>query len=106
MGGKVQKRRNPATGMLINDVNGNETGGLGRLDDGTIMLCFDSNGRERVCVFTLPKGNTGLMVNDDQGKTRSQVVLGPDGRPVLEMFDEKGEVVVRLPQRTNAEAKE
>jgi hypothetical protein len=62
MGEKVQKRRSPFTGLLLNDADGNERGGLGTLDDGTMMLCFNSNGRERVCVFTLPKGMTGLMV--------------------------------------------
>jgi hypothetical protein len=105
MGGKLQKRRSPATGLLLDDADGNERGGLGTLDDGTMMLCFDSNGRERVCVFTLPKGMTGLMVNDDQGKTRSQVVVGPEGRPALEMYDERGQLALRLPEQKPADMK-
>jgi len=105
MGGKTQKRRSPFTGLLLNDLDGNERGGLGTMDDGTMMLCFDSNGRERVCVFTLPKGMTGLMVNDDQGKTRSQVVVGPEGRPALEMYDEKGNLALQLPEQKPVEVK-
>jgi hypothetical protein len=105
MGGKVQKRRSPFTGLLLNDVDGNERGGVGTLDDGTMTLCFDSNGRERVCVFTLPKGLTGLMVNDDQGRTRSQVVVGPEGRPFLEMFDEKEQPTLKLPVQKPEETK-
>ena len=105
MGGKLQKRRSPATGLLLNDADGNESGGLGALDDGTMMLCFDSNGQERVCVFTLPKGMTGLIVNDDQGKTRSQVVVGPEGQPKLEMYDEKRQLILRLPERKSGETK-
>jgi hypothetical protein len=88
MHGKVQKRRSAATGLLLNDANGDERGGLALLDDGTMGATFDANGRERVSLFLLPDGTAGLMVNDTNGTTRAQMLVQHGGTPKIQLLDE------------------
>jgi hypothetical protein len=87
-------------------------GGLLMLDDGTTILCFDSNGAEASCMYVMPTGERGLWV-DDTGKDRARVMVtadnktklvlnggvlknqilflvGPDGTTVLEAHDLDG----------------
>lgn len=74
MGGLRQKRRSAATGVVINDATGDERGGFGILDDGTLTACLDSKAGEGTCMFVLPNGAGGFMVNDQ--KARERIVLG------------------------------
>jgi hypothetical protein len=113
MGGKRQKRRSTDTGIVLNDAAGNETGGFGVLDDGTMSACIDYKGYERLCTFFLPSGRSGLLIedenqkdrvalglneagqselllNDGTGKPRARLQVDKDGKTKLEMIDEKG----------------
>jgi hypothetical protein len=96
MGGRPQKRRSPATGVVINDATGDERGGFGILDDGTLTACLDSKAGEGACMFVLPNGARGFMVNDQ--KARERIVLGmtsAEGSPFgsFKSFDHGGLVL-------------
>jgi hypothetical protein len=58
--GKTKVRRSPATGIIFNDSAGNERGGIGMLDDGSMNLCFDDAKTERNCLFFMPKFGNGI----------------------------------------------
>jgi hypothetical protein len=64
MGGKPQTRRSGFNGLVLNDTSGNEIGGIGAMDDGTETVCFDQNGRDRACLYVLPDGKAGILLND------------------------------------------
>lgn len=99
MGGKMQKRRSPYTGLVINDGNGDERGGIGMMDDGTMLMCFDQNGRERACSYVLPNGRAGILINDSQGRDRLSMVSEPDGTPTIQFFDDQQRTTLKLPDR-------
>jgi hypothetical protein len=96
MGGKTQKRRSAFNGLVISDSNGNERGGIGMMDDGTLTMCFDQNGRERACVYVLPNGRAGVLVNDTQGRDRISLAVENDV-PRLDFFDAQQKTVLSLP---------
>lgn len=82
MGGVRQKRRSPATGMIINDATGDERGGFSVLDDGSLVSCFDTKGGEGTCMFVLPSGARGFLVNGEKGTERTMLGLtSADGSP-------------------------
>src|SRR5262245_23536477 len=51
IGGKVGERIADATGIEVMDLQGNERGGFGFLDDGRVVLGLDYPGREAVSLF-------------------------------------------------------
>lgn len=97
MGGKPQSRRSAASGLSINDSNGNEVGGIGMLDDGTQVLCFDQNGRERACLYVLPTGRAGLMLQDPKGRQRIGVTVDADSTSALQFLDEQEKPYLTIP---------
>jgi hypothetical protein len=99
MHGKVQKRRSPFSGLVLNDASGDERGGIGMMDDGTMSMCFDQNGRERVCSYVLPNGKAGVLVSDAQGRDRVSMASEPDGAAALRLFDEQQRPVASFPER-------
>jgi hypothetical protein len=99
MHGKVQKRRSPFSGLVINDAKGDERGGIGMMDDGTMSMCFDQNGRERTCSYVLPNGRAGVLVSDPQGRDRISLTSEPDGTPTIQLFDEQQRLTSSLPGR-------
>ena len=77
--GKVGKRISPATGIQINDANGDERTGYGMMDNGRVVLGLDHETGEGVMLFILPDlGYSGLLVNGKSGKNRQRVFLGAD----------------------------
>ena len=87
MGGKRQKRRVPSTGVILNDPDGNETGGFSVLDDGTKVMCIDHKGYERLCTYFLPNGKSGLLVEDENQKDRVVLGLNEAGQSELLLND-------------------
>ena len=110
------------TALLFNDASGNETGGLGIGEDGRRIFCFDYQGKERTCMYFLPNGRSGLLVQDEQqkervsfglnnagqselllndgaGKTRVRLQVDRSGKSALEMLDEKGLPLFSIPSR-------
>ena len=78
MGGKSSPRRSPQNGIQINDANGNEMGGMGMLDDGSLVFCFDSFKGEATCMYSMPSGERGFSVTDDGGKDRALIEIKAD----------------------------
>jgi hypothetical protein len=78
--GKILPRRSPASGIQLNNAKGDEVGGMARLDDGTMLLCFDRNGAEASCMYIMPTGEHGLWVGDDAGKDRARVMVTADNQ--------------------------
>lgn len=77
--GKVGKRISPATGIQINDANGNERSGYGMMENGRVVLGLDHETGEGVMLFILPDmGYSGLLVNGKSGENRQRVFLGAD----------------------------
>jgi hypothetical protein len=98
MGGKPSPRRSPQNGIQINDANGDEMGGLGMLDDGSLVFCFDSHNAEAVCMYSMPSGERGFSVTDDRGKDRALMEIKADKsvEVTLKNGDEKPLAVVRV----------
>lgn len=98
--GKTQQRRSPATGIIFNDAGGNERGGMGMMDDGSMNLCFDDAKTERNCLFFMPKFGNGIAFNDPSGESRAILYLDTTGAPHLLLRDDKGHALVSLPEAT------
>lgn len=96
--GKTAKRRSPATGIIFSDAAGNEHGGMGMLDDGSMNLCFDDAKTERNCLFLMPKMGNGVALMDTTGGNRAMLYLDTAGAPHLVMRDDKGKALVSLPE--------
>jgi hypothetical protein len=96
--GKTKERRSPATGIIFNDAAGNERGGIGMLDDGSMNLCFDDAKAERNCLFFMPKFGNGIAFNDANGESRAILYLDTSGAPHLLLRDEQGHPLVSLPE--------
>jgi len=94
----VLRRRSPANGIQLNDAKGNERGGLSMLDDGSLVLCFDSNSSEAACMYVMPSGERGFAVTDDKSKDRAELILSADKEVKLVLNDdaEKARVHVRV----------
>ncbi len=55
-----------------------------------------SQGKERLFLGT-QNGAAGLVIRDAEERERIRIGVGPDGIAVIEMLDEAGQVVNRLP---------
>jgi hypothetical protein len=99
MHGKLQKRKSPFAGLILNDSKGDERGGIGMMDDGTMSMGFDQNGRERTVLYVLPDGKAGLLINDPQGRDRISIASEPDGTPKIQLLDEQQRPTASLPER-------
>jgi hypothetical protein len=98
MAGKPSSRRSPSNGIQINDAKGDEMGGLAMLDDGSLILCFDTRNGEATCMYVLPSGERGFSVSDDHGKDRALMTLKADKSVSLSLNDdqEKHKVEIRV----------
>ena len=96
--GKTYERRSPGTGIIFKDAAGNERGGMGMLDDGSMNLCFDDAKAERNCLFFVPKLGNGIALNDARGETRAILYLDTNGAPHFLLKDEQGHSLVSLPE--------
>jgi len=86
--GMAQHRRSPANGIQFNDAKGNERGGLSMLDDGSMLLCFDSNSSEATCMYVMPSGERGFSITDDKSKDRALLILSADKEVKLVLNDD------------------
>jgi hypothetical protein len=96
--GKTKDRRSPATGIIFNDAAGNERGGIGMLDDGSMNLCFDDAKIERNCLFFMPNFGNGIALNDARGEGRAILYVDTNGAPHLLLRDDQGHALVSLPE--------
>lgn len=106
-GGVVRERVGDASGIEVNDENGNERAGFGYLEGGRVVLGIDyADGAEAVTLFTNPDwGFSGLQVSGRGEGDRQRVFIGtkydgadagminldaPDGRWMSLILDEGG----------------
>lgn len=94
--GKVYKRRSPATGIILYNAKGDETGGIAMLDDGTVSITLDGyRGKdmsERVSMFVFPDGRSGVLVKDTTNNTRVRLGVDKDLNSTFEILDAKENV--------------
>ncbi len=102
--GKVKERRGAATGIIFNDASGNERGGFGMIDDGSMNICFDDAKSERNCLFFMPKFGNGIAFNDARGESRAILYLDTNGAPHFILQDDKGQPLVSLPEAPKGSA--
>lgn len=102
--GKTKERRSSATGIIFNDATGNERGGIGLMDDGSMNLCFDDAKAERNCLFFMPKFGNGIAFNDASGESRAILYLDTNGAPHFLMRDDQGHPLVSLPEAPKGSA--
>lgn len=97
--GKVYKRRSPATGIILYNAKGDETGGIAMLDDGTVSVTLDGykgkNISERVSMYVFPDGRSGIVVKDTTNNTRVRLGVDKDLNSIFEVLDAKEKVKIK-----------
>lgn len=74
--GNVVKRMSPATGIQLNDLNGNERSGYGVLGSGSVVLGMDYESGEGVALFISKEmGYSGVLINGDKRPPNAQRVF-------------------------------
>ena len=73
-------------------------GGIGMLDDGSLIFCFDSRKAEATCMYSLPSGERGFSVTDNNGKDRALMEIKADKSVgvTLNNEEEKPLAIVRV----------
>jgi hypothetical protein len=121
MGGKVNPRQSPATGLMVNDASGDERGGFGVFENGQvgfgldypsqreaiiasvmpdrgmagIVLCADvEEDNMRALFLTTREGETVIQTNDGEGASRAVWTTPAKGAPRLQLMDERGNAVL------------
>jgi hypothetical protein len=93
IGGHVEQRITPASGIVIDDLNGNERGGFGFLDNDRVVLGLDYPGCEAVTLAVVPEwGFAGLTINAPHGSQseRAEVAVLKDGTSMFKLADITG----------------
>jgi hypothetical protein len=94
--GKVAQRIASEAGLVIDDAEGNERGGMGILENGNCVACLDypaSVSREAICMAVLPEqGFAGFTVNAETGSEseRAEMAVLKDGTALLKLADTDG----------------
>jgi len=74
--GTVVKRMSPATGIQINDLNGNERSGYGIMNSGSVVLGMDYESGEGLGLFISKElGYAGVLINGDKKPPNNQRVF-------------------------------
>ena len=98
-GSVVQARIAAATGLMLCDLQGNERGGFGFLDNGRVVLGMDDSGGEGVMLFLAPDlGMKGMLINEYRA-TRSvqRLFFGLEkDSALLKLHDGKGTERLKL----------
>jgi hypothetical protein len=93
MGGKVQARQSPATGLMVNDASGDERGGFGVFANGQVGFGLDyPSQREAIVAAVMPdRGFAGIVLSADveEDATRAMLVTSSDGT-VIQTSDARG----------------
>jgi hypothetical protein len=95
IGGKIGHRISPGAGLVVDDPDGNERGGIGVLDNGRAAICLDYPnpiGREAVCLGVLPEVLAGLVINAPTGDNGERAMMGvlKDGTSLMKLADTSG----------------
>lgn len=92
IGGQIVPRKSPSVGLNVFDGGGNERGGLGLLESGSVVLGLDTdNGREGVSLFVDDTaGHSGIMLGSRQGGHERLGLYVDDERALLKVSDTRG----------------
>jgi hypothetical protein len=95
VGGKVSQRIAPSAGLVVDDPDGNERGGIGVLDNGRGAVCLDYPepiGRDAICLGVLPDALAGLIINAPTGDNgeRAMMAVLKDGTSLMKLADTSG----------------
>ena len=95
--GRVGRRDAKIAGMIIHDLEGNERGGFGYLDNDRVVLGLDYGGRTReaVVLHVLENGTAGISLTPRAGHS------GPRGTFIID--NNTGTIRLRLSDTANAE---
>ncbi len=95
--GRVGRRDAKLAGMIIHDLEGNERGGFGYLDNDRVVLGLDYGGRTReaVVLHVMENGTAGISLTPRDG------LRGPRGTFTID--NNTGGIRLRLTDTTNAE---
>jgi len=94
--GQVAQRIAPGAGLVVDDTEGNERGGMAVLDNGRGVLCLDypsSVSREAICMAVLPEqGFAGLAINAESGSEseRAEMAVLKNGTSLVKLADTSG----------------
>jgi len=91
-GGKVGQRISPGAGVVVDDLEGNERGGIGVLDNGRGAVCLDYPepiNRDAICLGVLPEGLAALLINAPSGDNgeRAMMAVLKDGTSLVKLAD-------------------
>lgn len=104
--GRRAKRQKPSTGIVFNNIRGEEMSGWGVFDDESQNLCFDYKGAERLCLLQAGE-RAGLVIKDAKGSFLTmlgRIGYEEDG-PKLFLNDRAGNVRIKLQAEQNEPAK-
>lgn len=91
--GKVFQRRSPISGLVLFNTKGDENGGFGVMDDGTVSVTLDSyegdKVSERASMFVMSDGNTGFLLKDIDNNTRFKAQLTKEHKVDFKVFDKE-----------------
>jgi hypothetical protein len=89
----VLKRIAESSGISIHDLEGNERGGFGYLDNGRVVLGMDYPTHEAVALFVMPDGHAGMIVNGQEGQAQRAglIVNNNTGEVVFKLSDAKSQ---------------
>jgi hypothetical protein len=105
--GKPSTRMGSAAGLIVNDPEGNERGGMGVIDsDGRVLFCGDySVGHEAICMGVV-SDIPSLTLRDPAGNAsdRLQLAVLQDGSSLLKFADTAGQERAKLVVNDHAAA--
>ena len=82
---------------MVSDLDGNERGGIGVLDNGRGVICLDYPdpiGREAICLGVIPEiGLAGLTINAPTGANgeRAEMAVLKNGTSLMKLADPNGD---------------
>jgi hypothetical protein len=94
MGGNVQARQSPATGLMVNDEHGDERGGFGVFENGQVGFGLDyPSQRELIVAAVMPdRGMAGMVFSADvdENPMRAMILTTREGETVIQTSDASG----------------
>ena len=100
--GQYNNRIAPASGIQINDPDGNERAGFGYLNNGRVVFGLDYENGEAVTLAVRPDGSAHIRVNGPNRKPRAFLGTTADSMTRLLMYDSAGTERVRLDVKRDA----
>lgn len=95
--GKDYPRKSPVSGIIIQNVKGDEAGGIGTSADGGAAIVLDSYSNyveagavDRIGFVTTPEGTAAFLMNDLKQQTRALITTDSEMNVKFQLFAEDG----------------